>query len=284
MIIRSLYGRLYSTSRSLLIVLLFSTLASTGCASKYDTQTTKVNYYPDCYAPIEELRKSEFTVEKSTAAGAVMGSMLGAIAGLIASGGKASGAAIGAASGAAIGGAAGYGLSKSQQNSDDGALLADYNTRLDGGIRETDKTTAAARVARQCYERQFTAAASEFKAKRISKEQFNSRYQEVLAGMEEAAAILGVANKNSAQVVAAYNQALNEEAAKRGVSPSVIRSSAKSKNASATRNKTESERELAGMAEKTNRMEQAVSAGRQEERLLQERLSTTRQQAADLMS
>lgn len=276
--------RLYSTARSLLILLLFCVLSATGCASKYGTQTTTVNHYPDCYAPINELRKSEFAVEKSTATGAVVGGVLGAIVGLAASGGKASGAAIGAATGAVAGGAVGYGVGKSKQSSDDSALLAEYNSRLDGSIRETDKATAAARLARQCYERQFTVAVSEFKAKRISREQFNSRYQEVISGMEEAANILGTANRNSAQVAAAYNRAIDEESNKRGVSSASVRSSAKTKRPSPELNKTADGRELSRMAEKTDRMDQSVSAGQQEERLLRERLAATKQQAADLMS
>ena len=284
MIVQALSNRLCAASRSLLILLLFCVLSVTGCASKYGTQTTKVNYYPDCYSPINELRKTEFAVEKSTAAGAVVGGVLGAIVGLAASGGKASGAAIGAATGAVAGGAVGYGVGKSSQSSSDAALLADYNSRLDGSIRETDKATAAARIARQCYERQFTVAVSEFKAKRLSREQFNSRYQEVISGMEEAANILGTANKNSSQVVTAYNRAIDEESSKRGVSSAAVRSSAKSKKASAELNKTPDGRELSRMAEKTNKMEQSVSAGQDEERLLRERLAATKQQANDLMS
>ena len=276
--------RLCSSSRSLLILLLFSVLATTGCASKYGTQSTKVNHYPDCYAPINELRKSEFAVEKSTATGAVVGGVLGAIVGLAASGGKASGAAIGAATGAVAGGAVGYGAGKSSQSSSDSAMLADYNSRLDGGIRETDKATAAARLARQCYERQFTVAASEFKAKRITKEQFNSRYQEVISGMEEAANILGMANRNSSEVVTAYNRAIDEESTKRGVSSATVRSAARSKKASAELSRTEDGRQLSRMAENTSKMEQSVSAGQQEERLLRERLAATKQQATDLMS
>lgn len=284
MTVRAISCRLCVVSRSLLIVLLFCAVSITGCASKYGTQTTKVAYYPDCYAPIDELRKNEFAVAKSTAAGAVIGGVVGALAGLIISGGKGSGAAIGAAAGAVAGGATGYGVGKSKQNSSDAATLADYNSRLDGGIREADKATAAAKIARQCYERQFTVAVSEFKAKRLSKEQFRQRYEEVLSGMEEAANILGTANRNSAEVAAAYNRAIDQESNKRGVAPGAVRASARSKSAPPALNNSADGRELSRMAEKTGRMEKSVAAGQQEERLLRERLSATRQQASDLMS
>ena len=284
MTVRALTFRLCQTSRVLLLALLFCALASTGCASKYGTPKTKVAHYPDCYQPIEELRKSEFAVEKSTAAGAVVGGLVGALVGLIASGGKGSGAAIGAATGAVAGGAIGYGAGKSKQSSGDAALLADYNARLDGNIRESNKATAAARVARQCYERQFTVAVSEFKAKRITKDQFNSRYQEVMSGLEEAATILGTANRNGADIVTAYNRAIDQESNKRGVPPAAVRASARTKKPSAVLSGTDDGPELTRMAEKTSRMEQATSAGQEEERLLRERLAATRQQAEDLMS
>ena len=284
MTVRAISCRLCHAPRFLLIALLFSSVALTGCASKYGEQKTKAAYYPDCYQPIQELRKSEYAVAKSTAAGAVIGGVVGALTGLIASGGKGSGAAIGAATGAVAGGAVGYGVGKSKQSSEDSALLADYNSRLDGSIYESNKATAAARVARQCYERQFTVAVSEFKAKRLNKEQFNSRYQEVMSGLEEAATILGSANRNSAEIVTAYNRAIDQESEKRGVPAATVRASAKTKRSPATLSGAEDGRELARMAEKTSQMEQASSAGQQEERLLRERLAATRQQAEDLMS
>lgn len=284
MTVRAISSRLYQTPRVLLFALLVCALTSAGCASTYGAQKTQVAYYPDCYQPIEELRKSEFAVEKSTAAGAVMGGLIGALTGLIASGGKGSGAAIGAATGAVAGGAIGYGVGKSRQSSGDSALLADYNARLDGSIRESSKATAAARVARQCYERQFTAAVSEFKARRMNRNQFNSRYQEIMSGLEEAAAILGSANRNSADIVAAYNRAIDQESEKRGVSPDAVRASGRTKRPPPALSGTDDGYELARMAEKTNRMEKASRAGQEEELRLRERLSATRRQAEDLMS
>lgn len=269
MLVLAKQRRLCIFSRMVLCTFLMASLVTTGCASKYGTQKTVVNHYPDCYQPINELRKSEFAVAKSVAGGAVAGAALGALIGYLATG-KASGAVVGAAAGGIAGGTAGGVYGQSQKDANDEARLAQYNSQLDGGIREVDKATAAARVARQCYERQFTVAASEYKAKRLTKEQFNSRYQEVSSGMQEAAEILGEANRNSSEVVAQYNQAIGQE--KQRVAKSS--SSAKAKET----------QQVAQMQSKTSTMQKSVSAGQTEERLMRERLSAMQKQAQDLMS
>ena len=271
-------------------------MLSGGCTSKYGTQATQVNHYPDCYAPIKELRDNEFAVQKGVAAGAVGGAILGALIGYAATG-KASGAVAGAAVGGVAGGTAGGVYASQRQDQNDAARLAEYNARLDGGISEMNKASAAARLARQCYDRQFTVAASEFKAGHISREQFNSRYLEVTQGMEEAANILGQANQQSAEVLATYNRALDEEAKRQNVSSEQVRASAKAKKAkkpaaskapatsqTPAASQTSEAAQLDRMAERTSTMEASVNTSREEERLLRERLAATHKQAQDLMS
>lgn len=244
-----------------------------GCASKYGSQTTKVSHYPDCYQPIAELRKSEYQPQKTAVGGAVAGAAIGALLGYLVTG-KASGAAVGGAAGAVAGGATGGIYGSKQQEADDRAQLAQYNQQLDGSIIETNKATAAAKVARQCYERQFTTAASEYKAGRLSKEQFNSRYIEVTSGLEEAASILGEVNRNNQQLTAEYNKAMKEEVAKTS-SPST----GKSKVVPASQ-----KAKTAQIRQANQKLEQSAKAGEDEERLLLERLAVTHQQAKDLMS
>jgi len=88
-------------------------LLVSGCTSQYGDQKTKVNYYPQCYQPVNQLRQDENSTGKSTAAGAVGGALLGALIGGLATG-KASGAVAGAVAGGAAGAVAGnvYGKSK----------------------------------------------------------------------------------------------------------------------------------------------------------------------------
>lgn len=258
-------------------VLIIGALASAGCTSKYGQQITTVGYYPDCYAPIRDLRASEHSVAKSVGGGAALGAALGALIGYAASGGKGSGALVGAATGAVAGGAAGGIYGQHSKDQEDAARLAEYNAQLDGRIGAVNRTTAAARVARQCYERQFTVAASEYQAGRLTREQFYARYVEVRNGLEEAASILGEANRNGAQVAADYNRALEQESAR-------VAASGKQggkKNASA---RAEEGRQLKRMRQTNASIKQSVSAGAEEERQLLERLSLTRRQADDLMS
>ncbi|MDR2604184.1 MAG: hypothetical protein LBC55_02385, partial [Desulfovibrio sp.] len=68
-------------TRTALCLFLLPALSLSGCASKYGEQTTQVNYYPDCYAPIKDLRSSEYATAKSAGAGAAVGAVLGALVG-----------------------------------------------------------------------------------------------------------------------------------------------------------------------------------------------------------
>lgn len=265
-------------SRALLCLLFVFSFSQMGCASKYGSQTTNVAHYPDCYQPINDLRKSEYRPQQTAAGGAVGGALLGALVGYLATG-KAQGAVIGAATGAVAGGAAGGIYGSQQQKAEDERQLAQYNQQLDGNITETNKATAAAKVARQCYERQFTVAANEYKGGRLTKEQFNSRYIEVTSGLQEAATILGEVNSNNRQITADYNRAMQEETTR---SASVQAQSSPGKTTKA-RSGGQSP-QLAQMTQTSRKMEQSTKAGEEEERLLLERLAATHQQAKDLMS
>lgn len=267
--------------RVALAALLLCSVVSSGCASKYGEQKTKVNHYPTCYEPIAELRKSEHTVAKSTAGGAILGGLIGALGGYLATG-DAGGAVAGAAVGAVGGGVAGHYAGTQYKNNEDASRLASYSADLDGKIKTSDKATAAAQVARQCYERQFSVAASEYKGGHITKEQFLSRYTEVMSGMEEAAYILGEANKENEQIVTQYQQALNKEADRMGVPKAQVTN--KKKRSSQPKMNTDEGKELAKAADKTAAMEVSLNKGKDEEARLRERLDATRKAADDLMS
>ena len=126
--------------------LLAAALAMPGCASRYGSPMTKVNYYPQCYRPVQQLRDDENTVARSTAAGAITGGLLGAIVGGLASG-DVKGAVAGAAVGATAGGVAGNIYGKKQQRTHDQQLLAQYNRQLGAEAAAMDRQTAAANVA-----------------------------------------------------------------------------------------------------------------------------------------
>lgn len=263
----------------LLVFMLISSMIGTGCASRYGTPTTNAFYYSDCYAPLKELRSNEFYVQKGVATGAIAGAALGALLGYAVTG-KGSGAVAGAAIGGVTGGAAGGVYASQRQGQEDAARLAEYNAQLEGNIREVDKATAAARLARQCYERRFADSAREYQSGRLNREQFNARYQEVVSGLEEAANIMGTTNRNSAQVAASYERAIEQEAEKQNVSVASVRTSSPATPVSSS----QEGRQLSTMAKRTNDMQRSVSAAEEEERQLRERLAATHRQAQDLMS
>ncbi len=281
--------------RALALLCLLPALAlpAGGCASKYGAQTTKVAYYPDCYQPIADLRQSEHSVARSTVGGAAIGAVLGAIGGYLITG-KGSGAAVGAAAGAAAGGAVGYAKGSSDKEREDSERLSEYLSQIDGNISGLDRTTAAARMARQCYDRQFTVAASEYKAGRLTKDQFRDRYIEVSSGMGEAARIVGEKSVESEQVAAQYRQALNQEADRLGVPKEQLaqskstgsrKSSSQAKTAPASATlQTDEGQQLTKLADKTATMDKSVNDAKTEEAALRERLAAMDQQSRDLMS
>ena len=195
-------------SISMCLILTAGLLAS-GCTSQYGAQKTKVNYYPQCYQPVNQLRQDENSTGKSTAAGAVGGALLGALIGGLATG-KASGALIGAAAGGAAGAVAGnvYGKSKSQQR--DAAYMQQYSQQLGSEAASMNRSTAAAKVAAKCYDDQFKLAASQFKAGQISRIEFQDRYNEIRSGLEETSFILNDTATTMAKKDGEYQQALAE--------------------------------------------------------------------------
>ena len=131
---------------SLLVVAVACIALLGGCASKYGAQTTQVNYYPQCYSPVAQLRADEDRVNNSTAGGAAGGALLGALIGGLATG-KVEGALAGAVAGGAAGAVGGNIYGKSQQRENDRRLLASYAAQLGEDSAGMDRATAAARPA-----------------------------------------------------------------------------------------------------------------------------------------
>lgn len=181
-----------------------------GCASKYGEQKTVVNYYPACYAPIQDLRDREHNVAKSTAVGGVIGALGGALVGILATG-KMEGAVMGAAVGGAGGLVAGNIYASKQQQADDNIRLASYLQDLDGDISNLDVSGAAAQSSLQCYNRQFNALLAAIKSKTISRQAAEARFAEIMSGREEANVILGQVVSNARSLQQEYEQAFIQE-------------------------------------------------------------------------
>ena len=184
-------------------------LGLSGCTSKYGEQTAIVKSYSDCYAPIQKLRNEEHRVAKQTAGGAVAGALVGGLIGGLAGGGR--GAAVGAVSGAAVGGAGSYYFSVRQQSKNENIRMARYMQDIKGDISGLNIATASARMSIQCYEKKFETSLARYKAKTISREQFQDSYKEIKSGVDEAHRILGVIISSAQEQDAQYKQALDEE-------------------------------------------------------------------------
>lgn len=200
---------LSSKSRLLAAFALICFMA-TGCTSKYGPQLTTVNYYPQCYQPISELRKDENSAGKSAAVGAGVGVLLGALIGGLATG-KAEGALVGAAAGGATGAVAGHAYGKNQQDKNDQQKVNAYLQQLDGESSSMDRATAAAKVSTQCYDRQFKQAAADFKSGQITRQDFSDRYAEIRTGLEETSRILRLTADRMAEKDDQYQQVLAAE-------------------------------------------------------------------------
>ncbi len=197
-------------------VLVLGTFAMTGCASKYGTQTTSTTYYPSCYQPVAELRQDENIVANSTATGAIGGALVGAILGGLITG-KTEGALVGAAAGGAAGAVGGNIYGKNQEGKRNAEFYAKYSQQLNAETASMNRATAAARIASQCYEREFKKAISQAKSGAISKQQLSARYSEIRSGLEETSRILQTAYSNTASKDQEYQKAMAQEVGQKNV-------------------------------------------------------------------
>lgn len=193
------------------------TMLMTGCASKYGTQITKVERYPQCYRPIQSLRDAESKVASDTAAGVAVGALSGALIGFLASGGKAQGALVGAGTGALAGGVIGYSQAKQQQIADENTRMASYLRDIKGDISGLNAATASARMAIQCYEGEFDKLIVEYKQHRITKADLQLAYSEIRSGIEESETILGSIITSARKRDGEYQEALTTESQLKGV-------------------------------------------------------------------
>lgn len=174
-----------------LTALLVATPPLSACSgSSYPARQTEVNYYPQCYQPIDRLRQDENLTTNTTVGGAVGGALLGALIGGLTSG-KVEGALVGAAAGGAAGAVGGNIYGKRQTQARDADYLQQYARSLGEDAASMNRATAAAKVSMRCYDQQFRLATNQYRAGSISRSEFEARYQEIRSGLQETSAILG---------------------------------------------------------------------------------------------
>lgn len=240
-------------------ILISCLLLASGCASKYGTQLTDVNYYPKCYAPLKDLREAEDSFYGTVALGAVIGVLGGAILGLLATG-DAEGAVVGAVAGGLVGTGLGYYEAKQNEIVDDNKRMASYLKDIDGDISGIDRATAAAKVARTCYDREFNTALDHYKNGKMSKEELTARYVEIRQGCTEAAEILGTMVATLDDKEQDYRLAIESEAKKSKKPVPVVTANKSGKTSAPDPNDTS----LNAVAQNTQRLKESKQQAQSE--------------------
>lgn len=212
-----------SKSRALLLATAgFGAVLLTGCASSPVSKvgaSTKVEYYPTCYEPVQHLRQTDSDMTKSVATGAALGAVGGALAGALTgnSDKRARNVAIGAAGGALVGGAAGYYTERQKQITDDNARIASYSTDINKSASDIDRSTAYAKASQSCYQREFTSLISGRKANTINATEGRKRLAEIVAGLKESNDLIAAVNGRASEDLSSYTQAYEKDLQQVGV-------------------------------------------------------------------
>ncbi|QXI31347.1 type VI secretion system-associated lipoprotein TagQ [Pseudomonas vanderleydeniana] len=201
----------------------FSTVLMGGCATSPTSKvgaSTKVEYYPTCYEPVQHLRATDSDMTRSIATGAVIGALGGAALGALTgddSSKRGRNAAIGAAGGALAGGAAGYYTEKQKQIADDKQRISSYAGDISKSAAEMDRNTAYARASQSCYQREFANLVSARKAKTIGDAEGRKRLAEIVAGLKESNDLIVAVNGRNAEDLNNYTQAYEQDLRQVGV-------------------------------------------------------------------
>ena len=206
-----------SKCRGLLLVAAgFGFVLMAGCANSPVSKvgaSTKVEYYPTCYEPVQHLRQTDSDVSKSVFGGAAVGALGGALAGALvgSSEDRARNVAIGAAGGALVGGAAGYYTEKQKQITDDNQSIGSYGTDIDKRAADIDRSTGYAKASQSCYQSEFTKLISARKAKTINDSEGRKRLAEIVAGLKESNDLITAVNGKTGEDINNYTQAYEKD-------------------------------------------------------------------------
>jgi outer membrane lipoprotein SlyB len=211
-----LFSRKAVSKRHLLLIAAGFSTVLTGCATSPASKvasSTKVEYYPSCYEPVQHLRATDSDMTKSVVTGAAIGAAGGALLGALTGDKEKRGrnAAIGAAGGALAGGAAGYYTERQKQISDDNQRIASYATDVNKSATDIDRSTAYAKASQQCYQSAFTKLINDRKAKSVNDTEGRKRLAEIVAGLKESNDLIVAVNGKAAEDLNNYNQAYEKD-------------------------------------------------------------------------
>jgi len=210
------------SKRHLLMVAVGFSTVLTGCATSPTSKvasSTKVEYYPNCYEPVQHLRATEGNMTKSVITGAAVGAVGGALLGVLTADKEDRGrnAAIGAAGGALAGGAAGYYTERQKQIADDNQRIASYATDVNKSVTDIDRSTAYAKASQQCYQSAFTKLVADRKAKTVNDTEGRKRLAEIVAGLKESNDLIVAVNGKASEDLNNYTQAYEKDLQQVGV-------------------------------------------------------------------
>jgi len=210
------------SKRHLLMVAVGFSTVLTGCATSPTSKvasSTKVEYYPNCYEPVQHLRATEGNMTQSVITGAAVGAVGGALLGALTADKEDRGrnAAIGAAGGALAGGAVGYYNERQKQIADDNQRIASYAADVNKRVSDIDRSTAYAKASQQCYQSAFTKLVADRKAKTVNDTEGRKRLAEIVAGLKESNDLIVAVNGKAAEDLNNYTQAYEKDLQQVGV-------------------------------------------------------------------
>lgn len=260
----SISARILPLPTAICCALLLGGCASFGSPSSKVAAQTKVEYYPQCYEPVSQLRSSDKSMTKSVATGAITGGLLGGLAGAFVgnSGDAGRNALIGAAAGALVGGATGYYSERQKQISDDRARIASYASDIDHSTGEIDRSISYTSTAQNCYQREFTSLLNARKAKKISDSEGRLRLAEIVSGLKETNELMAAVDGRAGESIDVYTQAYEKDLQTVGVQRQDVAQVAAVKPPAATDKKATSKKASAKPATKTNVPKEAVTTER----------------------
>lgn len=202
-------SRLFLLSAMTLAIGLF------GCSTSKVPQI-EAKYYPQCYDPIAKLCKDQDNSNevKSSVVGGIFGAVGGAVIGGLASKDKKKGALIGALAGAAVGASVGFFKARLEKIEDREQRLAEYQTILGEVSDQWDLEKASVITAYKCYDEQISILQDLFKNKKISKEEFLERMNEIKQGLDNIQIYWADASTNIDSQMADGEKFLEEEEAR----------------------------------------------------------------------
>lgn len=217
-----LFSRKAVSKRHLLLIAAGFSTVLTGCATSLASKvasSTKVEYYPNCYEPVQHLRATDSDMTKSVVTGAAIGAAGGALLGALTGDSDKRGrnAAIGAAGGALAGGAAGYYTERQKQISDDNQRIASYSTDFNKSASDIDRSTAYAKASQQCYQSAFTKLVADRKAKTVNDTEGRKRLAEIVSGLKESNDLIVAVNGKASEDLNNYTQAYEKDLQQVGV-------------------------------------------------------------------